>query len=125
MWQSKSPQSEEKPETAKQLPEPVGYKLLIALPEPEKTTAGGILKADETLRIEEVASITGFVMKLGPDAYKDTKRFPNGPYCKEGDWVLMRSYSGTRFKVHGKEFRLINDESVEAVVQDPRGIIKV
>ena len=61
---------------------------------------------------------------MGPDAYDDKKKFPNGPYCNEGDWVLMRSYSGTRFKIHGKEFRLINDDSVEAVVQDPRGIEK-
>jgi co-chaperonin GroES (HSP10) len=113
------------PEPASQLPVPVGYKVLIALPEPEKTTAGGIIKADETLRIEEVASITGFVLALGPDAYQDKNRFPNGPYCKVGDWVLMRAYSGTRFKVHGKEFRLLNDESIEAVVDDPRGILKI
>jgi co-chaperonin GroES (HSP10) len=63
-------------------------------------------------------------MEIGPDAYQDKKRFPNGAYCKERDWILMRSYSGTRFKIHGKEFRLINDDSVEAVIDDPRGIIK-
>lgn len=113
------------PRKARQLPEPKGYRLLIALPEPEKTTEGGLYKADETLRNEEIGSICGFVLKVGPDAYKDEKRFPSGPYCKEGDWILMRSYSGTRFKVHGKEFRLINDDSVEAVVEDPRGIVKV
>ena len=62
---------------------------------------------------------------MGDDCYKDEKRFPNGHYCKKGDWIIMRSYSGTRFKVHGKEFRLINDDSVEAVVEDPRGIVKV
>ena len=67
----------------------------------------------------------GFVLKLGSDAYQDDKRFPNGPYCKEGDFIIMRSYSGTRFKVHGKEFRLINDDSVEAVVEDPRGVMKI
>ena len=86
---------------------------------------GGIIKAAETLKVEEIGSICGFVLKMGADAYKDEKRFPNGAYCQEGDWVLMRSYSGTRFKVHGKEFRLINDDSVEAVVDDPRGIEKV
>ena len=114
----------EEPEKAKQLPEPKGYKLLIALPAPDEKTEGGIIKAYETLKVEEVGSICGFVLKAGADAYKDEKRFPNGPYCQEGDWVLMRSYSGTRFKVHGKEFRLINDDSVEAVVDDPRGIEK-
>lgn len=117
--------SEEDSKTASQLPEPQGYKLLIALPEADEKTEGGILKAASTIKMEEVGTICGFVIKMGADAYKDKSRFPNGPCCKEGDWVLMRSYSGTRFKIHGKEFRLINDESVEAVVQDPRGIEKV
>ena len=79
----------------------------------------------ETARWTKFISIVGFVMKLGPDAYQDKKKFPNGAYCKEGDLILMRSYSGTRFSIHGKEFRLINDDSVEATVQDPRGIRKV
>lgn len=114
----------EEPKAASQLPDPKGYKLLIALPEPDEVTEGGIIKAKQTMEIEEIGSICGFVLKMGPDAYDDKKKFPNGPYCKEGDWVLMRSYSGTRFKIHGKEFRLINDDSVEAVVQDPRGIEK-
>lgn len=110
---------------AKQLPIPKGYKILIALPEAEETTKGGIIKASETLRVEEVGSIVGFVLEMGDDCYQDKNRFPNGPYCEKGDWIIMRSYSGTRFMVHGKEFRLINDDSVEAVVQDPRGIVKV
>ena len=111
--------------TASQLPDPKGYKILIALPEPDEKTEGGILKAKQTMDVEEIGSICGFVLKMGADAYKDESRFPNGAYCKEGDWVMMRSYSGTRFKIHGKEFRLINDDSVEAVVEDPRGIEKV
>ena len=109
---------------AKQLPEPSGYRILIALPEADEKTEGGIIKAASLVERESVGSICGFVMKLGPDAYNDERRFPNGPYCEEGDWILMRSYTGTRFLVHGKEFRLINDDSVEAVVQDPRGIVK-
>jgi co-chaperonin GroES (HSP10) len=109
---------------AKQLPEPSGYRILIALPEADEKTEGGIIKAASLVERESVGSICGFVMKLGPDAYNDKRRFPNGPYCEEGDWILMRSYTGTRFLVHGKEFRLINDDSVEAVVQDPRGIVK-
>ena len=112
-------------DVAHQLPKPTGYKLLIALPEPDEKTEGGIIKATETLQNEEIGSIVGMVLELGPDCYKDPQRFPSGPSCKEGDWILMRSYSGTRFKVHGKEFRLINDDSVEAVVEDPRGIVKV
>ena len=111
--------------TARQLPEPKGYKLLIALPEVEEKTEGGIIKAHSTMQVEETGSIIGFVMKIGPDAYADEKRFPSGPYCKQGDFVMMRAYSGTRFKIHGKEFRLINDDSVEGVVEDPRGIVRV
>ena len=110
---------------AHQLPDPSGYKILIALPDPEKEFDGGIIKSNKTLYEEEIGSIVGFVTKLGPDCYNDKKRFPSGPFCKEGDWILMRSYSGTRFKVQGKEFRLINDDSVEAVVEDPRGIVKI
>ena len=109
---------------ASQLPHPTGYKILIALPEPDKEFDGGILKANKTLQDEEIGSIVGMVLKIGPDSYKDPQRFPSGPYCKEGDWIIMRSYSGTRFKVHGQEFRFINDDSVEAVVEDPRGIVK-
>ena len=114
-----------KPRAAHKLPDPKGYKILINLPEPETASEGGILKAQETIEAEEVGSIIGFVIKLGPDAYSDKSRFPSGAYCKEGDFIMMRSYSGTRFKVHDKEFRLINDDSVEAVVEDPRGVMKV
>jgi co-chaperonin GroES (HSP10) len=110
--------------TASQLPKPTGYKLLIALPDPEEKTEGGIIKASQTLQAEEIGSIVGFVLEIGPDAYQSSDRFPTGPYCKKGDWIMMRSYSGTRFKVHGKEFRLINDDSVEAVVEDPRAVVK-
>jgi co-chaperonin GroES (HSP10) len=117
----------DEPETRKasQMPEPRGYKILIALPEPDEKTDGGIIKAKETMHNEEVGSIVGFVLDMGPDAYANKDRFPTGPFCKKGDWIVMRSYTGTRFTVHGKEFRLINDDSVEAVVEDARGIVKV
>lgn len=108
-------------EKATQLPEPKGYKILCALPEVEDKFANGILKADTTLKVEEHSSVILFVLKMGSDCYEDKTRFPNGAYCQEGDFVLTRAYSGTRFKIHGREFRLINDDSVEAVVQDPRG----
>ena len=111
-----------KVKSASQLPEPIGYKILIALPEVDEKTEGGIIKAESTIRIEETASVTGFVLKMGPDCYKDYAKFPTGPWCAEGDWILMRAFSGTRINIHGKEFRLINDDTVEAVVNDPRGI---
>ena len=103
------------------LPEPTGYRLLIALPEIDDKTQGGVIMPDGLVKDESTASIIGFVLKIGPDAYSDKERFPNGAWCKEGDFVIFRSYSGTRFKVAGKEFRLINDDTVEGVVDDPRG----
>ena len=116
--------STEEPRSASQLPEPTGYRLLIALPEVEETTEGGLYIPDERRTAESVASIVGFVLRVGPDAYGDDKRFPNGPWCKEGDWIVMRAYSGTRLKIRGKEFRVINDDSVEAVIEDPRGVVR-
>jgi co-chaperonin GroES (HSP10) len=107
-----------------QLPEPRGWKILVAMPEVEESTKGGILKATSTMRDEEVSNICGYVLKLGPDAYSDKNRFPSGPWCESGDWVVFRAYSGTRMKMYGKEFRLINDDTVEAVVEDPTGVVR-
>lgn len=106
---------------ASQLPEPRGYKILCAVPKVDKTYAGGIAKADTTIQSEEHSTVVLFVMQMGEECYKDPERFKS-PWCKEGDFVLVRAYTGTRFKVNGQEFRLINDDSVEAVVADPRGI---
>ena len=116
---------QEEGKKAKQLPNPTGYHILVGLPEIDEKTDGGILKTVDSVRAEEVASIVGFVIKLGPESYSDKKRFPNGPWCKEGDFIIMRPYSGTRMMIHGKEFRLINDDTVEAVVEDPRGVGRV
>lgn len=114
------------PETAeqkaKQLPDPSGYRILCAIPEIENKFDSGIVKADITLQHEELLTTVLFVVKLGPDCYKDEKRFPSGPWCKEGDFILVRPHAGTRLKIHGREFRIINDDSVEGVVEDPRGI---
>ena len=108
---------------AKQLPDPATYHLLCVLPEIEEEFGeSGLVKSGQTMHYEELLSPVLFVVKVGPDAYKDEKRFPNGPSCKVGDFVLVRPNTGTRIKIHGKEFRIINDDSVEAVVQDPRGI---
>lgn len=111
-------------EKATQLPIPSGWHILITLPEAEEKYESGLIKADETRRFEEVLATVFFVVRLGPDAYTDKTKFPTGPWCKEGDFILARPNSGTRLKIHGREFRLINDDTVEAVVQDPRGITR-
>ena len=109
-------------EKARQIPDPSTFHLLCVLPEIEENYESGLVKAGQTLHYEEVLSPVLFVVKMGPDAYKDKNRFPSGASCKAGDFILVRPNTGTRIKIHGKEFRLINDDSVEAVVQDPRGI---
>ena len=107
---------------AKQLPEPKGYRILCAIPEAEKEYESGLIKADETRRTDELLTTVLFVVKMGPDCYKDTTRFPSGAWCQEGDFILVRPNAGTRLVIHDREFRIINDDSVEAVVQDPRGV---
>jgi co-chaperonin GroES (HSP10) len=95
------------------------------LPEANEAYDSGIIKAGNTINYEELLSPVLFVAKIGPDAFKDEKRFPSGPSCKIGDFVIVRPNSGTRFKIHGREMRVINDDSIEAVVQDPRGLTRV
>ena len=99
--------------------------MLIALPEIEKTYENtSVLKTDKEIHHDYIMSIMGLVVDMGDGAYKDKERFPDGAWCKEGDFVMFRANSGTRFKVAGKEYRLLNDDSIEAVVADPRGITR-
>lgn len=112
-------------EKAKQVPDPVTYHLLCVLPEAQEEYEGGLIKASQTMQYEELLSPVLFVAKIGPDAFKDATRFPSGASCKVGDFVLVRPNTGTRMKIHGQEMRIINDDSVQAVVQDPRGIRRV
>lgn len=108
---------------AKQVPKPVGYKLLCAIPKaPDEFENSTIVKADIVKKNEEIGTVTLYVVAMGPEAYADKEKFPNGPWCKEGDFIITRTYAGTRIKIRGQEFRLINDDMVEAVVEDPRGI---
>lgn len=111
-------------EKAKQVPKPATYHLLCVLPEVDEKFENGLVKAGQTMHFEEVLSPVLFVVDMGPDAYGDAKRFPSGPSCQKGDFVLVRPNTGTRVKIHGREFRIIADDSVEAVVQDPRGITR-
>lgn len=104
------------------IPDPAGFKVLIALPEVNEKTAGGIYIPGVTKEKEEFASIVGYVVKLGREAYQDANKFPNGPWCKEGDWVMFRSYSGTRFRVMNQMFILVNDDTIDGVVANPSKI---
>ena len=114
--------NKEAEERASQLPKPQGYRILCAIPEAEEAFDSGIIKSDETRRHDELLTAVLFVVDLGPDCYTNKTRFPNGPWCKKGDFILVRPNAGTRLVIHDREFRIINDDSVEAVVEDPRGI---
>ena len=112
-------------EKGKLLPKPSGYRILCAIPEAEKEfedSSIGLIKADETMRNEETLTTVLFVVDMGPDCYKDQAKFPSGPWCKVGDFVLVRPHSGSRLVIHGREFRVIYDDNVEGTVDDPRGI---
>lgn len=112
-------------QAAKQLPDPKGWKILCALIEAKDEFENSLIKkAKETMKIEEQTSPVLFVLKIGDLAYKDEAKFPTGAWCKEGDFIITRAYSGTRVMIYGKEFRIINDDQVEAVVEDPRGITR-
>jgi|TARA_R110002073_G_scaffold154672_1_gene309786 co-chaperonin GroES (HSP10) len=106
-----------------QLPKPVGYRVLVALPQQKDTYEGSnILKTDTAKRLDHIMSIMGLVMDMGEQAYADKERFPTGAWCKQGDYVMFRANTGTRFMVNGLEYRLMNDDSIEAVIADPVGI---
>jgi co-chaperonin GroES (HSP10) len=112
-------------ERGKSLPEPTGWRILCMVPDVSDKLEGtdlDLIKATASLRQEEHATTVLFVAKMGPQAYQDKDKFGETPWCKQGDFVLVRAYSGTRFKVFGKEFRMINDDQVEGIVEDPRGI---
>jgi co-chaperonin GroES (HSP10) len=114
-------------EKAKQLPDPAGFMLLTVVPEAMEEYADsdvGIVKSGKEIWKEELLTPVLFVVKMGPEAYQDKTRFPSGPRCKVGDFIIVRPNSGTRLKIHGREFRMINDDSVEGTVQDPRGITR-
>jgi len=108
-----------------QIPKPVGYRILIALPNIEETYGeSGLLKSEKTMRDEYILSMIGLVLDMGEQAYSDTDRFPTGPWCERGNYVMFRANSGTRFRVGKQEYRLINDDSVEAVVDDPSKVTR-
>lgn len=114
-------EKEEEITSATQLPDPKGYRILCGVPKIEDKYESGILKAGNTRQVEENSTVVLYVIKMGDMCYKDEQKFPTGAWCQEGDFVVTPAYAGTRIKIHGVEFRIINDDTVQAVVDDPRG----
>ena len=107
-----------------QLPRPVGYRVLVALPQPEETFEGSsILKTEKLKTQDHIMSIIGLVVDMGTGAYADKERFPDGPWCKEGDWVIFGRYAGARFQIEGGDMRLLNDDEILATIDDPEAIL--
>jgi chaperonin GroES len=104
------------------LPKPTGWRLLV-LPFKMKETTKGIVLAETTLERQQVASQVGLVMAMGPQCYKDKERYPEGPWCKEKDWVMFARYAGSRIKIDGGEMRLLNDDEVLATIDSPEDIL--
>ena len=112
--------------TDENMPVPVGYHLLIAMPKVAETFGDSeLVKAGTTMHHESILSMVGLVLDMGQQAYSDKDRFPTGPWCKAGDYVMFRANSGTRFRVGGQELRIMNDDSIEAIVSDPNAISNI
>ena len=105
------------------LPTPTGYRILILPFVPGKVTRGGIHLAKQTVDKERLATVVGYVVRLGPDAYKDNRKFPEGPWCQEGDWIIFGRYAGARIQIEGGDLRLLNDDEILAVINDPEDIL--
>nr|ASN63139.1 co-chaperonin GroES [uncultured virus] len=105
------------------LPEPSGWRLLVLPFTPKDKTKGGILIAQETLDKLRIAVNCGYVLKVGPLAYKDKNKFETGPWCKKGDWVIFARYAGSRLPIEGGEVRILNDDEVLGTIQDPEAVL--
>jgi len=105
------------------LPRPTGWRMLVLPFKMKETTKGGLVLAETTLERQQVASQVGLVMAMGPQCYKDKERYPEGPWCKEKDWVMFARYAGSRIKIDGGEMRLLNDDEVLATIDSPEDIL--
>ena len=115
-------ESKYKEETAK-LPQPTGWRILVLPFKGKKKTKGGVYFSDEQIERQQLATVTGNVLAMGPDCYSDKERYPRGPWCKKGDWVIFARYAGSRFKIEGGEVRLLNDDEIIATIKDPEDIV--
>ena len=106
-----------------QLPEPVGYRILVLPFTPKEKTKGGIIIAQESLDKARIATNCGYVVKMGPMAYGDKEKFPTGAWCKQGDWVIFARYAGSRLPIEGGEVRLLNDDEVLGTIKDPESVL--
>ena len=108
---------------AAKLPKPTGWRVLILPYLGAEKSKGGIILSDQTREREQLATVCGYVLATGPDAYADTTKFAEGPWCKQGDWVIFARYAGSRLKIDGGDLRLLNDDEILTIIQDPTDIL--
>ena len=116
-------QAEKKKNEVEKIPQPSGWRMVLFPLKLQGKTKGGVLLTDDTVTESQVTTNICKVLKMGPECYKDKEKFPSGPWCKEGDWVLITRYAGSRIRIDGGELRIINDDEILAVVDDPRDIL--
>ena len=120
---TKSEPKKEIPKESTQLPQPTGWRILVLPFKMKEKTDGGVLLGQETIERQQVASQCGNVLAMGAECYQDKKRYPSGPWCKIGDWVVFARYAGSRIEIEGGEVRLLNEDEVLATIQDPKSIL--
>ena len=113
------------PKLKSMLPQPTGWRLMVLPYRGTGKTKGGVYLADETVQVYNAATVCGYVISAGPDAYKDTSKFPDGPWCKEKDWVIFGRYAGARLQIEGGEIRLLNDDEILATISNPEDILHI
>mgnify|MGYP003115900993 FL=1 len=123
IWDSKSAEKTKDKKELEKVPQPTGFRIVLFPLKLEEKTSSGIIFTEDTIEQSQISTNVCKVLEVGPDAYADKTRFPNGPWCKKGDWVLITRYAGSRIKIEGGELRIINDDEIIATVDDPRDIL--
>ena len=121
VWDGKA--AEKKKKELEKVPTPTGWRMVLFPLKLQEKTKSGLYLTDDTIQQSQVTTNVAKVLKMGPSCYKDKTRFPEGPWCKENDWVLITTYAGSRIRVEDGELRIVNDDEIIATVKDPRDIL--
>ena len=116
-------EKKKKPLEKMSIPKPTGWRIIVLPYKAKEKTKGGIILSDKTVAESQIATNCGLVMEVGPDAYQDSDKFPNGPWCKKKDWVLFARYAGSRINIDGGELRVLNDDEILGTIDDPEDIL--
>ena len=116
---------EEEKQDLSRVPKPTGWRLVVLPYRGVAKTKGGVLLTDKAVEEQQIASVCALVLEVGPDAYAAKDKFPHGPWCKKGDWVIIARYAGSRIKIEGGELRILNDDESLGTVESPEDVLGV